>query len=58
MKEVALTAQIKIKSLGEIAVTSNNKFQTEDFKMYLKSPDWQNLKQVIIMYDIEFRKSL
>lgn len=56
MQEIALTAQIKMKVLGSMAVVSKNSFQTADFNEYINSPDWQNLKQVLIRYDIEFRK--
>ena len=47
-----------MKVLGEMAVTSKNKFDTDDFREYIGGSDWQNLKQVIVRYDIEFRKEL
>ena len=52
MQEIALTALIKMKVLGSMAVVSKNSFQTADFNEYINSPDWQNLKQVLIRYDI------
>ena len=58
MQEVALTAQIKMKVLSSMAVALKNKFLTSDFEEYSKSADWQNLKQVLIRYDIEFREQL
>ena len=56
MQEVALTAQIKMKVLSSMAVVSKNRFLTPDFEEYIQSIDWQNLKQVLIRYDIEFRE--
>ena len=47
-----------MKVLGSMAVISKNRFMTQDFDEYIQSIDWQNLKQVIIRYDIEFREEM
>jgi serine/threonine protein kinase len=56
--EIALTVQIIMKALGEVACMQKNRFETADFEGYMKTGEWQNLKQVIIKHDIEFRTEL
>ena len=50
--EIALLIKEKIKLLGEIVRSEKNLLQTPGFSSYVKSGGWQNLKQVIIRYDI------
>jgi len=41
-----------MKPLGEVACLQKNRFETPDFDNYIKKGEWQNLKQLIIRYDI------
>lgn len=44
-----------MKGLGEVTCMQKNRYDAPNFDAYIKTGDWQNLKQLIIRYDIEFR---
>lgn len=47
-----------MKGLGEVACVQKNRFDAPNFDAYIKTGEWQNLKQLIIRYDIDFRADL
>lgn len=58
VQELVYTVQIIMKTLGEVTCMQKNRLSTSDFDTYIKTGEWQNLKQLIIRYDIEFREEL
>lgn len=58
VNEIAITIQTKIKKLSKQVRNDKNYYETNDLKAYTQTADWENLKQVIIRHDIEFRSQL
>jgi hypothetical protein len=52
VQEIVLTVQILTKGLGEVTCMQKNRYEAPNFDAYIKTGEWQNLKQLIIRYDI------
>ena len=44
--------------LGEIVRIEKNLLKSPGFLKYIRKPQWEDLKQVIVKYDIRFREEI
>lgn len=47
-----------MQTLGEMVRTEKNLLKSPGFAKYVKKKEWENLKQIIVKYDMKFREQL